>query len=756
MLKKYFKKTLAVLLVISMIALSSISAFALDDGLDNSTITSIHNEEPVECESIESVYTEDALIESIINDSSKGVSDLEDAILMKKTHTENLTIKHEINNINSFATALKQKYPLMSNKELGKNILLALGDSEEFIATLPEEKIVEAIGYTSVVKSESFFRQTIEGEKIEISENDYLEAIATIVENEGYQESTSLSDGASFDDMSRSTPIYNDPDTKDSYIKLTSTAYKTNPSYALEGRNYFTIRGEIEWTNTPAFRATDVLAVASSGNVDQNYQSYAYAFWPVYDNPELDMEDWAYIGQNGGEGNLAYGNLLKVYNPSIYGVAADIGVAISDRTGFLRNAYLYYGISTQEDVTCQVAYAHKTLGISDPSVSIDDSGAISFSVSITTVMNEYKGNTFTLYYECYNISPVSPATNASLAYNSSPPTFYWQTNNELSGKYILEIDYLGNGTYKSYTINNSTSYILPSSEWSTIVNDSSFIAAGVKQVRWRIKINYIIYQNEPPYCTEWNVFTITGFPTTVEEVLPIIPANDRYTEKVIYLDKGGYKDIIVTFATSGNRVVQTFGTLDTVLELYSANRTLLLGQEATDDNGYANNALISYNFSSNTQYIIRVKFYSAAVSGNTKLAIVPTYPHDNYESAYGPYNTITVNWSLGNNAVALFRYQFSQSGTATLRMSSTVDTYIYIIDPTTTTVLAEFTGNNITCDNIFDDDTGGDRQALLSKSVQAGKEYLVIISFYNPSAMSGSFSITSSLSPYVEVEPLMN
>ena len=33
---------------------------------------------------------------------------------------------------------------------------------------------------------------------------------------------------------------------------------------------------------------------------------------------------------------------------------------------------------------------------------------------------------------------------------------------------------------------------------------------------------------------------------------------DRYTERTTYIAPGGYKDYIVTFATGGNRVVQTF------------------------------------------------------------------------------------------------------------------------------------------------------------------------------------------------------
>ena len=118
------------------------------------------------------------------------------------------------------------------------------------------------------------------------------------------------------------------------------------------------------------------------------------------------------------------------------------------------------------------------------------------------------------------------------------------------------------------------------------------------------------------------------------------------------------------------------------------------------------------------------------------------------------YGETTVNWNLGTKAVALFRYQFTSPGTATFRMSSNVDTYLYIIDPTTTTPIVQFSATNMDCDNLYDDDTYGNLQALLSKKVQAGKEYLVIISFFNPSTMSGDFSITSSFVSDFVVEEL--
>lgn len=344
--------------------------------------------------------------------------------------------------------------------------------------------------------------------------------------------------------------------------------------------------------------------------------------------------------------------------------------------------------------------------------------------------------------------------NASITYNSNAPIFRWSLQSGNTQKFILEIDYLGNGTYKTISMSGGNTYQLSSTDWESIKNDAPFIGNGIKQIKWRIKINYSIYPNEAPYCTDWYAFTITGCPVTTQETLPIIAANNRYTEKVIYLDSGKYKDLYVTFATGGNRVIQTFGTKDTVLELYASDGSKLLGQSDTDDNGYSNNALLSYNFTANVTYRIRVQFYSSSQYGNTKLTIVPTYNHDSYDSAYGTYGTTTVSWSLSNNRVALFRYKFDSDGLATFKMSASSDTYLYIIDPTSTEIIAQYANSNYDVDNMYDDDSGGNYQAKITKRVQANKEYLVIISFYNPNTMSGEFSITSSLSPTLIPMPI--
>lgn len=682
-----------------------------------------------------------ALVNDIISDSSKSVEDLKNVILEKSVGTEGMSKRIEIDNVGYFSNAVKLKYPEMSDLDLGRTVLLALGDSEEFIATLPEDKIIEALGYSSVVKTESYYKETAEGEKIELSESEYYSEI-TLIDDAKIASENLLTNNKSFMTItptSLSSPVYDKPEVLDSYIKLTSTAYKTNPSYALPGRNYFTIRGEVEWTKSPYFRGKDVLAIASSGNADTNYTSFAGACW---DASLLNyVNETAYIGQNNGKGEGFYGYALKIYNPSIYGVAVDVIFDLNGYGNDLQFVYAYYGISTQNDVTCQVGYAHKTVGIGDPSVGIDSSGSISFSIGLVSTMNEYFGKAFTLSHESYSVILNSPSNNASINYKSAAPTFQWSLQNGLPKNYILEIDYLKDGSYMSIQVNNY--HTLSAANWNKIVNDSPF-TGKVKEIRWRIRINYTIYPSQQPYYSEWNTFTITGVPLTSQETLPTISGGARYTEKVINLGAGGYKDFFVTFATAGSKLIQTFGTKDTIIELYDANGRLV---DADDDGGIDNNALLRIELEANTQYRIRVYFFSSSAYGNTKLFITPTQwlinsgskSINKFEDIWLVENrtSYALNTSLTLNNTKVFRFVAPSTGTYTFETTGDYDSYVYVIDPQSSQLLTS---------SDYNDDGGEKQNALLTKKLTAGKTYLVFYSAYNIQSQSSVGSIQFKIS----------
>lgn len=239
---KQMKKTILFVLILALMTPSISPVFAshfspvnapADAGLIPSPASSIRDSEN-QSQTIEEILSEVSVKEAIA-DPAQGISDLQNRILKKHAYTFGMATHHEIGHIAAFKTALKLKYPELSDYDLGKNILLALGDREEFIASLPEEKVIEATGYTSAIKTESFFRKSVFGGQAQMSESDFYRETA---------QKTMFG----------------------SYLKLTSTVYKTHPDYALTGRNYFTIRGEAEWVKSPRIQKKDLLVISSTGN----------------------------------------------------------------------------------------------------------------------------------------------------------------------------------------------------------------------------------------------------------------------------------------------------------------------------------------------------------------------------------------------------------------------------------------------------------------------------------------------------------
>ena len=157
----------------------------------------------------------------------------------------------------------------------------------------------------------------------------------------------------------------------------------------------------------------------------------------------------------------------------------------------------------------------------------------------------------------------------------------------------------------------------------------------------------------------------------------------------------------------------------------------------------------SYELAANTTYILRVRFWSHYASGRIRLVIIPTYHHDHYESAYGPYNITSVSWSLYYDRVAMFRYKFTTAGNKLFTMTSSdnLDTCIYVLNPTSTAMTVRYNGTNQNADNLYVDNAGPAQPENLTKTVQANKEYVVFLAFYDPHTVTGPFTITTSNAP---------
>jgi len=337
----------------------------------------------------------------------------------------------------------------------------------------------------------------------------------------------------------------------------------------------------------------------------------------------------------------------------------------------------------------------------------------------------------------FQIAP-SNVTIMNTPTQTIPPTISWKlngsTHNPNDRFQIVFYDSAGTQKYITGNINvsqayNSTySYTLSTSAWISLL--SNFTG------------NTTIYTAVKGYLSSDPItgpFISKLVPLTFN--LPVkslsITAGNRYTEQIIAMNTGEYKDYYVTFATSTGKVFQTFGLKDTVLELYNSSGLLIA---SNDNDGYLTNAFISINLLANTQYRIRVKFKDAWQKGEVKLAIVQTFSYLDYESAYGFTNgTANLTGSTTQNLVALFRFIPPTTKTYTLYTdkygSTYLDMYLYLIDPRSTMPIS----STFTQPSVYNDDGGGNLQSRIVKELQAGVPYLVIISTYNPSTQFGQY-----------------
>lgn len=207
--------------------------------------------------------------------------------------------------------------------------------------------------------------------------------------------------------------------------------------------------------------------------------------------------------------------------------------------------------------------------------------------------------------------------------------------------------------------------------------------------------------------------------------------NLRYHEETIGIPAGAYWYFTIRFDEPGTKLIETMGTYDTKMWLYSSDGTSLI--DSDDDSGYSLNAQIFKYLYANTTYVLKVGMCSSAVSGNVKVMFAPIYGvqdsnHTNMETYESFRNIESTNTSLYSYLTEHYskvvRFTPPESGNYTIRLESTFDNYLYIMDPRVPT-------QNLSNYN-YNDDTNG-RNASITRYFEKGIQYLVLYSQYNPS-----------------------
>jgi hypothetical protein len=310
---------------------------------------------------------------------------------------------------------------------------------------------------------------------------------------------------------------------------------------------------------------------------------------------------------------------------------------------------------------------------------------------------------------------------------NTPPTFRWKSsNNNSSNRYELEfLDANKNTAIKKESLTD-LSYTLTKDEWKTICLSygSSFY------------VRVISYQDAKPatggYCT-----SLKSYPKpqlNIEESLSFYDYN-RLIEKTIELYPKTTAKYKIRFSRSGNKMIQTLGSIDVKMSIYDGN-TLL---KANDDSGYRLNSFMSVYLDSDHDYTIEIKGYSDEVAGLCRLIITQAfsfaedgYSFDSFDHIDNIEGTNFDYYAYNQQYwVQAVRFTPTEMGDYTISLSSQYDNYLYVFDPRL--------GTSMYQNGEYDDDSGEGSNALLKKHLEKGIPYLVIFSQYNPSSTFTDF-----------------
>ncbi len=358
-------------------------------------------------------------------------------------------------------------------------------------------------------------------------------------------------------------------------------------------------------------------------------------------------------------------------------------------------------------------------------------GFETFSDFVNNLYEEYPYYAYGLglnltYYKMATTAPVM--INLSSVSQTVPPTFTWTPqggsvfypNNSFQ---LVFFDDDHQEVLRTATT-TSTSYTLTQNEWQSVLYSfgcTYYVAVVAMQTAAPVTGGYI-----------------SAFSSYVKPSAPALSQNinmfedDRYIEKVVNLQPSQYIDYYVTFQ-SGVKLIQTFGPRDTVMEIYNSSGGLLY---KSDDEGYDYNPLATLNVpSNNTQYKIRVKFFDEGEFGTVKFTIIPAFDDRKIEvEVLQSYEDIIelhsyANYTFGSYCIEgymnVVRFTPPSSGVYAISLSSEFDNYLYVVDPRSTSILLD----NIDFNDDSDED---DRNAYLTKNLEAEIQYLIVYGPYNP------------------------
>lgn len=335
------------------------------------------------------------------------------------------------------------------------------------------------------------------------------------------------------------------------------------------------------------------------------------------------------------------------------------------------------------------------------------------------------------YVPSNHINPVSYVPFSDSVNYLSSKRYSLEAFSGLDGYIVIEVTYGSDRGrtifYKEYE-NASPGY-----SWQPTTNLKSTYSINLNQTNVE-KLSIIVCNIGTSESMNYTVnvqFIPNGGYTTIRN-------SDRYWENRINIAAGETYEMLVEFNVSGYKTLTTFGGYNSEILLYDIHGNLL---GSGGDNGVDGLALLSYNFTSNTLYRIKVSYDLATHYGITKLAIFPVSEnYANIESILlSPMDSSGGHTGILNtNEMLIIRTSLPQDRTITFTADCEFDSFIYVIDAWASQAIS----NSPDTFSSYDDDSAGNGQATITKHLDGYVDYIIILCAYNPQTQSGFYYLT--------------
>lgn len=190
--------------------------------------------------------------------------------------------------------------------------------------------------------------------------------------------------------------------------------------------------------------------------------------------------------------------------------------------------------------------------------------------------------------------------------------------------------------------------------------------------------------------------------------------------------------------TTGNYILQTEGSGDTIISVYDEDGNFLV---LDDDSGVGRNASVKMRFEANKEYYAEVSSYQDALIPNYTLSLTEAgtsagdaYESDNtYSTAKGIIAGETQAHSIhAAGDVDWVKFRPIQSGTYQIQTSGDADMKLYLYSASGTLITS-------------DDDSGVGVNARISTNFNANTDYYIKASAYSSSALVDNYGLNISL-----------